>query len=186
MHIVSCIVELNAIAAFMESEFAATYDSLWQNYVYLGLRINPVAHRLLDTSAQAVATEDSESISEALRLGAVLWVIWVKRQCRSYPGTPTAYVSKLSSLLSMHCEWKKTANASDMLTIRLWLLVLCGISSSDATEEATSAMGMLTHEVQQLNGDVCKQVMGRVREMPWIKAFEAPCRDLLNLVTVSR
>ena len=186
MHVLSCIVDLNAIAAFMESEYTATYDSLWQNYVYLGLQINPVAHRLLDTSAQAAATEEYECISEALRLGAVLWIIWVKRRCRSYPGTPTAYVSKLLNLLSRHWEWEKTASASDMLSIRLWLLVLCGLSSSDAIRGATIAMEMLNHEMQQLNGDVRNELMRRVHQMPWMKAFEAPCRNLLDLVTIPR
>lgn len=178
MHVLSCMTDLNAVAALIEFEFAAKGDSLWEDEEYMGLRINPIAHRLLDRPAQAASMVDCELISEALRLGAILWIIWIKRQYRSYPGTSTAYVSRLLSQLSIQHGWRDTSSASDLLSIRLWLLVLCGISSCGTTGEWTTAVDMISREMRQLKGNAWAEVMGRVRQMPWVSVFETRCAEL--------
>lgn len=212
--LLSCLADLNAVAALIEYEFAAKHDGLWEDEEYMGLRINPIAHRLLDggrptlapapAAASTAATVDYEQqqqqrliLEETLRLGAILWIIWIKRRYRSYPSTPTVYVSKLLGLLSTMVRhgWTERETetetsismTSDLLSIRVWLLVLCGISScsSLAAREQTTAVDMLAREMRQLGGDnneAWAKLMVRVRQMPWVDVFEAPCTVLKGLV----
>lgn len=182
MHIVSCVTDLNAIAALIESQFAAKCDGLWIDEVYMGLQINPIVHRLFDRPAQATSMVDCQLISEALRLGAILWIIWIKRQYRSYPGPSTVYVSKLLNLLLEKHGWRGTSSDSDLLSIRLWLLVLCGISSCSTTGERTTAVDMIASAMRQLKGISWVGMMTLVRQMPWVSVFEAPCTELEGLV----
>ncbi|KAL9042948.1 MAG: hypothetical protein Q9214_003635 [Letrouitia sp. 1 TL-2023] len=182
MHIVSCMTDLNAIAALIELQFAAKCDGLWIDEVYTGLRINSIVHRLLDRPVQVTSMADRELILEALRLGAILWIIWIKRQYRSYPGPSTRYVSKLLSLPLVQHGWKGTSSDSDLLSIRLWLLVLCGISSCNTTGQRTTAVDMIARAMRQLKGNSWVEMMTRVRQMPWVSVFEAPCTELEGLV----
>lgn len=182
MHVVSCMTDLNAIATLIELQFAAKCDGPWIDEVYMGLRINPVVHHLLDRPEQATSMADCELISEALRLGAILWIIWMKRQFRSYPGSSTVYVSKLLSLLLVQHGWRGTSSDSDLLSIRLWLLVLCGISSCSNTGEQTTAVGMIARAMRHIEGNSWAGMMTRVRQMPWVNVFEGPCTELEGLV----
>jgi len=177
MHVTSCITDLNAVAALIQSDFVTRGDALWEDVEQVGLRINPLTHRLFDQPGEPAVSTHFTVISKALRLGAIAWIIWMKRRCRSYPGTATAYVSQLLSLLSEQNEWSKTSTNSDFLVLRLWLLVLCGISSSGPAERA-NAVDMIAHEMQQQGLDTWHQVMMRSRQMPWVSVFEAPCVEL--------
>ncbi|KAL9615179.1 MAG: hypothetical protein Q9167_000385 [Letrouitia subvulpina] len=182
MSVVSCMSDLNAIVALVESQLAAKCDGLWIDEVYMGLQINLIVHRLLDRPAQATSMADCELISEALRLGAILWIIWIKRQYRSYPGPSTVYVSKLLSLLSLQHGWRGTSSDPDLLSIRLWLLVLCGISSCGTTKEQTTAVDMIARAMRQLKGNSWIGMMTQIRQMPWVNVFEDPCNELEGLV----
>lgn len=164
-HFMSCLADLNAVAAFIESTQAAKGEIMWKDDESMGLWINPVAHRLLTRAG----TQDS--LSESLRLGAIVWVVWVKRRYRSYPGTSSLHVSRLLKLMSGNA-WK----SSGLVTIRLWLLVLCGIVSS-FVDERSFAVDMLVREARPRDWQ-WPDVMTRVRTMPWIGAFEAPCKEL--------
>ena len=182
INIASSIADLAGMAAVIEAGYATKGQALWSDEVYIGLRINPIAHRLLDKSGQKAAMGGSALLSEALRLAALIWIIWIKRRCRSYPGTPLSYVSKLLTLLSTDYAWRNASSASDLVSIRLWLLVLCGISSSGVTEERTIAANLIAGEMLQSKGDSWTEVMLRVRQMPWISDFEAPCTELEKIV----
>lgn len=125
-HVLSCMLDLNAIAALIHSELAIRGDSLWGESIFLDFRLNPVAHRLLDRSTGTGSSFRSCAISEALRQGVLLWVIWIKRRYHAYPGPPTAIVQKLLSLLAQ-ADWTDVLTDTDLLSVQLWLLVLCGI-----------------------------------------------------------
>jgi hypothetical protein len=176
--IVSCLAELNAVAASIQSIFADKHDDLCKDEELIGLLINPITHRLLDRPAPAPSITDFGLILEALRLGAMIWIIWVKRRFYSYPGMSTGYVSKLMGLLSTPCDHMDSPNLSDLLSIRLWLLVLCGINSSSTSREWAAAVEMIAREMTQLERNTWAEVMARVRQMPWISGFEGPCTEL--------
>lgn len=73
----------------------------------------------------------SDMISEAIRLGSIIWIIEVKRRSRSYPGTARSRVSALLNILSEDTDLESIwSEDSHLQTVHLWLLVLCGIGET--------------------------------------------------------
>ena len=160
----SCIVDLNGVATLVESETKRDLD------LPIQLRLNGIVHRLLDRP------EERNDILEALRVGAILWIVLIKRRYRSYPGTSTIYALKLLNL--MHGLEKSTSGtyrSSALDTYRLWLLVLCGISCGSS--ERKMALQMIVNEMRR--SDIrWSETMTRARQMPWVSIFEVPCTKL--------
>ncbi|KAJ4301645.1 hypothetical protein N0V90_003738 [Kalmusia sp. IMI 367209] len=173
----SCIAELNAVAALIDSELAAKGDDMWKDERFMGLRLNPITHRLLDLPRQDRPMAQPDLLLEALRLGAILWIIWIKRRYRAYPGTCTTYVSRLLDLLSIQQYRNQVSSALDDVSVQLWLLVLCVISSESAGAR-TTAMHAIAWKMRQLGWRTWVDVMIHVRQMPWTDAFEALCAEL--------
>ncbi|KAI1345382.1 hypothetical protein F5Y01DRAFT_300708 [Xylaria sp. FL0043] len=169
-HVLSCMIDLKAIAALIESELAVRGDSLWGESISLGLWLNPVAHRLLDRSAVTGSSFRTSTIAETLRQGALLWVIWIKRMHNAYPGSPTAIVQKLLSLL-MQPDWTNVLTDTNYLSVHLWLLVLCGINY-DGPASSRNPADILALQMQQMEWNNWSEVMMHVCQMPWTHAFD--------------
>ena len=160
----SCIVELNSVAALVEKETERDLD------LSIQLRLNGIVYRLLDSPG------DSSAFSEALRVGALLWIVLIKRRFRSYPGTSTLYAMKLLNLLhGSESSASGTYQSSASNTYRIWLLVLCGISCGSS--ERKVAVQMIVSEMKRLNLG-WSETMTRARQMPWVSIFEVPCTKL--------
>ncbi|KAI1754827.1 hypothetical protein F4782DRAFT_491731 [Xylaria castorea] len=179
-HVLSCMMDLNAIAALIESELAVRGDALWEESMFLGLRVDPVAHRLLYRSTAAGNSSQSNTISEALRLGALLWVVWIKRRYRSYPGSPTTIVQRLLSIQTQP-EWTDVSSDSNMSSIQLWLLVLCGINGNGPAGPKSSVR-MLALRMRQMGWNDWSEVMTHVCQMPWTHAFDSAVVHLAERV----
>ncbi|KAI1311361.1 hypothetical protein F5Y03DRAFT_342770 [Xylaria venustula] len=179
-YVLSCMMDLNAIAALIESELAARGDALWGESMLLGLWLNPVAYRLLDRPTVPASSSQSSVIPEALRLGALLWIIWIKRRHHAYPGSPTAIVQKLLSLL-MEPGWMDFSTETGGLSIQLWLLVLCGIDY-DGPAASPSPADIIVFRMQQLEWNNWSDVMMHVCQMPWVHAFDVAAIHLAQSV----
>ncbi|KAK3297268.1 uncharacterized protein B0H64DRAFT_121764 [Chaetomium fimeti] len=185
-HIPVCVADLSEVALAIESELAVRGDALWDDEIFLGLRINPLAHRLFDRAGPTAGfSSHLHQILESVRIGMIVWIIWVKRMCRSWPGSPMAYVPELLSMLSAETNW--AANTAldaldDMLSVRLWLSVLCGIASCHGSCERETAVKLIAEDVHRLNRKEWGEVMVRVRQMPWINSFETPLAGLRSHV----
>lgn len=181
-HIPVCVATLSELALTIESELAARGNALWDDEIFLGLRINPLAHRLLDRQGRATGfSSDLDQILESIRLGIIVWIIWVKRMCRSWPGSPVAYVPELLEMLSTETNWAPDIGLGaldDMLSVRLWLGVLCGIASCHESRERETAASLIAGDMQRLNRKEWNEVAVRVRQMPWISAFETPLAEV--------
>ncbi|KAI0129903.1 hypothetical protein BJ170DRAFT_618034 [Xylariales sp. AK1849] len=175
LHISSCITDLNAVAALIKAESVIKGDALWTDVVYIELRTNSVVHRLLDCSAYA-GTMPQDAIFEALRLGAILWIICIKRRCGSFLGSPTNYVSTLFDLLSVQLVTRDSPSASDRLAVRSWLLIICGISVCDPVQHQ-SCIDFIASEMGMLKWDWA-QLMMSAHQLPWISDFDASCAHL--------
>ncbi|KAI1270820.1 hypothetical protein F5Y07DRAFT_67561 [Xylaria sp. FL0933] len=169
-HVLSCMIDLKAIAALIESELAVRGDSLWGESISLGLWLNPVAHRLLDGPAVTGSPFGTFTIAETLRQGALLWVIWIKRMHNAYPGSPTAIVQKLLSLL-MQPYWMNVMADTNLLSVQLWALVLCGINY-DGPASSPNAVDILALRMRQMGWTNWSEVMMHVCQMPWTHAFD--------------
>lgn len=180
MSVMSCIDDLNALATLLRFELATKGDAIWDDEERMGFLINPVTHHLLyqqqtrpsDTAARC------DVVSEALRLGAIIWIIRVKRRCRSYPGTAKPRISTLLEILPRTFDAEHVWNSSpDLRTVRLWLLVLCSISEPSEQDRATS-MRMIVSEMKEQEPISWDEFMSCVRLMPWIGIFEPSCAKL--------
>lgn len=178
--VMSCIGDLNALATLLRVELATKGDAIWDDEERMGSLMNPVTHHLLDQQSTRLSepTTRWDVLSEALRLGAIIWIIQVKRRCCSYPGTAKARISTLLKMLSRNFDTVHVWNSSpDLQTVRLWLLVLCSISEPSDQDHASS-MGMIASDMKEQKSASWDEVMSNVRRMPWINIFEPPCAKL--------
>lgn len=180
-----CVAGLSEVAKVIESELAARGNALWNDEIFLGLRINPLAHRLFDRVGQTTFPRFSshlDHILASIRLGVIVWIIWTKRMCRSWPGSPMAYVPELLDMLSVESNWAADAASDDILSVRLWLGILCGISSCRGSPERKTAVRLIAEDMHRLSRKEWSEVMRRVRQMPWISSFETPLAEVRSHV----
>ncbi|SPO01811.1 uncharacterized protein DNG_04484 [Cephalotrichum gorgonifer] len=179
MGVVSGIGDLNELAAQLQFELATKGDAIWDDEEQMGFLVNPVAHHLLNQRppGSSEPMTHCDVISEALRLGAIIWIIRVKRRCRSYPGTAEARISKLLKMLPMEPTTEHGWNSPDLRLVRLWLLVLCSISEP-SEEDLATAMGMIADEMRERSAVLWDEIMSGIRHMPWVDIFEPPCAKL--------
>ncbi|KAK3708745.1 hypothetical protein LTR37_011266 [Vermiconidia calcicola] len=180
MSVMSCIGDLNALATLLQVELATKGIAVWDDQEQMGFLINPVTHHLLDQqpTRSTDPTRRCDIVPEALRLGAILWIIQVKRRCRSYPGTAKARISTLLKMLSSNFDKEHVWNSSpDLRTVRLWLLVLCSISEPSDQDHATS-MRMIASDMKKQRSVSWDEIMSNIRRMPWTDIYEPPCAKL--------
>ncbi|KAL2845525.1 hypothetical protein BJX68DRAFT_269054 [Aspergillus pseudodeflectus] len=175
--ILYCLRDLWGGAAYIQSKGTFHETEPWTDEESIGLRLNPLAHRLLSISPSTEsrpASSHGTAISRALQLGQILFIIIVKRAYRSYPGSPAVYALKLVRLLSDTRVW---AGDAGLPSVRLWLLVLCGISLCGGKEESM-VVDMIGHVMRRWDLDSWKDVTGYVRQMPWVRLFDPLCVNL--------
>lgn len=177
MNVMSCIGDLNALAALVRFELATKGNGIWDNGEQMGFLINPVTHQLLVQPSRSEPVTRWDIISEALRLGAMIWIIRVKRRCRSYPGTAEARISTLLNMLSNRSNAEHVWNSPNLRLVRLWLLVLCSMSEPSDEYLATS-MEMIASEMKEPRSMSWVEIMADIRQMPWVDIFEPPCAKL--------
>ncbi|KAK2481013.1 hypothetical protein H9L39_06652 [Fusarium oxysporum f. sp. albedinis] len=151
--VLACMGDLNALATFLQTEQVTKGDAIWSDEEQMGLLLNPIAHDLLNQQQLEPPKPDTpyEIILESLRLGAIIWIIQVKRRCRSYPGTAQARITTLLRTISNDTEGDIPWNCSaDLQVVRLWLLVLCSVSEPSGQDYST-LMRIIASEMKELN-----------------------------------
>ncbi|KAK0709927.1 hypothetical protein B0T26DRAFT_652587 [Lasiosphaeria miniovina] len=177
MNAASCIGDLNALAALVRFELATRGNATWDDGEQMGFLMNPVTYQLLDQPLRSEPVTRWDIISEALRLGAVIWIIRVKRRCRSYPGTAETRISTLLQMLSSKSNAQHVWNSPNLRLVRLWLLVLCSISEPSDKNLVTS-IEMIASEMKEPRSASWVEIMADIRQMPWVDIFEPPCAEL--------
>ncbi|KAL4884321.1 hypothetical protein BJY04DRAFT_6381 [Aspergillus karnatakaensis] len=176
IEILTCLQSLYAIASYIESDIAVNHHAPWQDEESIGLRLNPLAHRLLSLpplSGSSSAFRGNHTAT-ALQLGQIIWIIWVKRRYRAYPGSPAGYASKLLGLMMV--DELGGGQELEFLPVRLWLLVLCAVSCSE--REKGVAVGMIGDVMSRWGLNSWSAVMSHVTQMPWVSMLDALCTDI--------
>ncbi|KAL9571671.1 hypothetical protein ACKAV7_004313 [Fusarium commune] len=179
--VLACMGDLNALATFLQTEQVTKGDAIWSDEEQLGLLLNPIAHDLLNQQQLEPPLSDTpyEIILGSLRLGAIIWIIQVKRRCRSYPGTAQAHITTLLRTISNDTEADTPWNCSaDLQVVRLWLLVLCS-ASEPSGQDYSALMRIIASEMKELNLVTWSQLISIVQRMPRIYLSEVP--DLSTL-----
>uniref|UniRef100_A0A0D2XCB4 Transcription factor domain-containing protein n=1 Tax=Fusarium oxysporum (strain Fo5176) TaxID=660025 RepID=A0A0D2XCB4_FUSOF len=144
---------LSVIFSDSMTEQVTKGDAIWSDEEQMSLLLNPIAHDLLNQQQLEPPKPDTPYaiILESLRLGAIIWIIQVKRRCRSYPGTAQARITTLLRTISNDTEADIPWNCSaDLQVVRLWLLVLCSVSEPSGQDYST-LMRIIASEMKELN-----------------------------------
>lgn len=177
---ISCIADLNALATVLRVELATNGDAIWDDEERIGFLMNPVTYHLLQQqpAISGRRVQRFDMISEAIRLGSIIWIIEVKRRSRSYPGTARSRVSALLNILSEDTDLESIwSEDSHLQTVHLWLLVLCGIGeTSDQDHEL--ALRMIVGVIKKHRLASWEGIMVDIRRMPWLDIFESRCATL--------
>ena len=165
--------KLHKLAMILKVEMAAKGDAMWLEQERIDSLVNPIAHNLLKAQAGKSSIELTrlDALAEVVRIGAILWLIEVKRCCRSYPGNTKGYVSTLLSKLgdrTMEWLWIET----ELEPVRLWLCMLCSLSEPGGNNLAV-ATRMIAGSVGVVSDERWDEIMAGVRKMPWLDVFEA-------------
>lgn len=170
--------ELYALSAAIESEWIIQGDDLWTDELFLGLRVNPIAHRLLDAVPNIHGAPQDYSIITAIGLGAILFIIAVKQKSSAYPGSLTAsYWSTLLDLIGNMSADPATPMVPALSSLTLWLLVLYAMTVP-APDDQDPAIRLIARSMWEHDIWSWDIVMQKVRSMPWISGFEKSCARL--------
>ncbi|KAF4955651.1 hypothetical protein FSARC_11799 [Fusarium sarcochroum] len=178
--VMSCMGDLNALAILLQVELATRGDAIWDDEEQISFLINPVTHQLLDQQPvrSSGPTTRCELLSEALRLGAIIWIIRVKQKCHSYPGAARTRISTLLEILSSNLNMEDVWNTSpDIQTVRFWLLVLCSISEP-SDQDCAISMRLIASDMKKRRLISWDDIMSDIRQMPWIDVYELQCAEL--------
>ncbi|KAL6862107.1 hypothetical protein J3F83DRAFT_746727 [Trichoderma novae-zelandiae] len=183
--VVSALRDIGSLADVIQSKLNTWGEDLWKEEIFLGARLNPIAYRLLDSPPHPHASMGLPCcFTEALRLGALLWILGVKQKAQAFPGSPALYVSRLSPLLQGQSIKSLVSTTPYFIPFQLWLLFLCATMSEHPSERLASL-----ETVAQLMTEYdweWEQVMEHVKQLPWISGFEAHVPSLSAEVELLR
>ncbi|KAF5607886.1 uncharacterized protein FSUBG_4988 [Fusarium subglutinans] len=174
--VLSCMGDLTALATFLQTEQVTKGDAIWSDEEQMALLLNPIAHDLLNQQYLESTQSGTpfEIILESIRLGAIIWIIQVKRRCRSYPGTAQTHITTLLGIMSNDAEAYTTGKRSaDLQIVHLWLLVLCSVSEPSGQDYST-LMRLMASKMKELNLLTWSQLASFIQRMPWIYLSKVP------------
>lgn len=174
LSIVVCIGELNAVATITRNDAANSDSVIWNEEEETSFSINRLTHHLLQTRPLSASVTASDTIAEALRLGALIFIIHIKRKCRSYPSDAEEQISKLLKMLANETfmDGMSIWGNHDLRLVRIWLFVLCSVCEPNSTDMAI-AMEMLHSDFAGMeHTSWTETTMAEIRQMPWLDSFE--------------
>lgn len=179
LSVVACIGELSAIAALIRNDTATSDSAVWSEEGNLSSSINQLTHNLLRQRPLCVPLTAPEITAEALRLGALVLIIYIKRKCRSYPSNAEERISTLLKLLAYRRDANGTTiwDTFHLRLVRSWLLVLCNVCEPNSTNMAIST-AMIASDFAGMGHILWTETMAAVREMPWLDSFEPLLAEL--------
>ncbi|KAL7787048.1 hypothetical protein V8C37DRAFT_391267 [Trichoderma ceciliae] len=170
LDIVSALQDIWSVSETIQSKLAAWGDDLFKEEIYLGTRLNPIAYRLLDSPPHPHPDMPC-SFLEALRLGALLWILGVKQKAQAYPGSPASYVIRLLLLLQSQCIESLVSASPYFIPFHLWLLFLCATMAVTSGERA-AALRILARMMDEYGWE-WEEMTANMRQLSWISEFEA-------------
>lgn len=157
------------VAGRIETESLKRSGAVWEDGLWLGSQVNPIAHRLLSTQGNSHEAW-LYPISSTIYLGVALFIIIIRQRTQGCPAATTSYISKAIQVL-VYSTPSTTEMPSILLTLRLWLLLLCTVPYSDAA--LLSRIRDLVMETRQTFKLSWEDVLERTRLLPWINRFES-------------
>ncbi|TRX91137.1 hypothetical protein FHL15_007925 [Xylaria flabelliformis] len=159
--------DLKKLTAWLETQSAMPgieIDSL-----SISLFLDPIAHRALSDPA-AMMSMTSPSLAKACTLAALVIIISLKRKYDSFPGALPTYPNTITDALR-----DSEIDGSRFLTLRLWLLVIAGILTTEQNERQR-VQAKLVAEMRAAGLRKWRGVTERISLMPWFESlWEEEC-----------
>lgn len=157
--------DLKTLTAVIDSQASIRGNQIWQDEMFIGLRLNPIAHRLLSIPSTVAVDNPQSPLGEAFRLAALCFVIAIKRRCNSYPGSMPQHAAVILKALK-----DIRAATPEFLTLRLWILVLCGVVTSDWAQRQ-AVISAIIDVMLNASLESWDAVMAHVKVLPWIDSL---------------
>ncbi|KAI0380713.1 hypothetical protein F5Y04DRAFT_96652 [Hypomontagnella monticulosa] len=160
--VVDVYQDLKRLAAWFETQSAML--EIERDTLSVSLFLDPIAHRALSDCAPIISTTSSP-LTKACALAALVIIISLRRKYGSYPGTLPSYPITITDALG-----DSEIDGPEFLTLRLWLLIIAGISTTEQNERQ-SAQGCLVTEMRAAGLQSWTEVTERISPMPWFKGL---------------
>ncbi|KAI8623465.1 hypothetical protein F5Y19DRAFT_372336 [Xylariaceae sp. FL1651] len=159
--------DLKWLAAWLETQSAM--PGIERDSLSVSLFLDPIAHRVLSDVAP-IMYMNSSPLEKACALAALVIVISLRRKYNSFPGALPSYPITITDALR-----DSEINGPEFLMLRLWLLTIAGISTTDWNERK-SAQVRLVAEMRAAGLRNWRGVTERISSMPWFeKLWEEEC-----------
>ncbi|KAH9894653.1 hypothetical protein F4778DRAFT_283842 [Xylariomycetidae sp. FL2044] len=162
--------DLKRLAAWLENQSAT--PGLERDSLSVSLFLDPIAHRALRECAP-IMTMDASHLAKAFSLAAMMIIISLRRKYDSFPGAVPTYPITITDALE-----DAGMNEPEFLILRLWLLTIAGILTTDWIERH-NAQVRLVAEMRSAALRSWGAVMERISLMPWFgRLWEEECTTL--------
>lgn len=173
--------DLKRLAAWFENQSAV--PGIGRDSLSVSLFLDPIAHRALSDFAPMMSIASSP-LTKACALAALVIIISLRRKHDSFPGALPPYPRTITDALK-----DSDTDGPEFLTLRLWLLTISGISTTERNERQ-GAKVRLVAEMRAAGLQNWKGVTERISVMPWFKGlWEEECmllgKDVMSMIHLS-
>lgn len=159
--------DLKRLATWLETQSAM--PGIERDSLSVSLFLDPIAHCALSDFAPVISITSS-SLAKACALAALVVIISLKRKYDSLPGALPSYPTTILDALR-----DSEMDGPKFLMLRLWLLTIAGISTTEQNERQSAQMRLVT-EMRAAGLQNWRSVTERISPMPWFKGlWEAEC-----------
>ncbi|TGJ81323.1 hypothetical protein E0Z10_g7435 [Xylaria hypoxylon] len=159
--------DLKRLAAWLETQSAM--PDIERDSLSVSLFLDPIAHRALSDSAP-IMSMTSSPLAKACALAALVIIISLRRKYDSFPGALPSYPITITDALR-----DSDMDGPKFLTLRLWLLTIAGISTTEQNERQGAQMRLVA-EMRAAGLRNWRGVTERISHMPWFeRLWEEEC-----------
>lgn len=169
--------DLKKLAAWLETQSAM--PGIERDSLSVSLFLDPIAHRALSDVAPIMSMA-SPPLAKACALAALMIIISVKCKYDSFPGVLPSYPITVTGVLR-----DPGVGGPRFLTLRLWLLAVAGIVTSEGNERQY-AQEKLVAEMRASGLSNWEGVTERISSLPWFEKLWEEESMLLGEDVMSR
>ncbi|KAI1426297.1 hypothetical protein F5Y12DRAFT_290752 [Xylaria sp. FL1777] len=153
--------DLKRLAAWLETQSAM--PGIERDSLSVSLFLDPIAHRALSDSALIMSM--TSPLAKACALAALVIIISLRRIHDTFPGALPSYPITIIDALK-----DSEMDGLNFLTLRLWLLIIAGISTTERNERQ-EAQVRLVAEMRAVGLRNWRSVTERISPMPWFESL---------------
>ncbi|RYC65924.1 hypothetical protein CHU98_g332 [Xylaria longipes] len=158
--------DLKRLAAWLGTQ--SVMPGIERDSLSVSLFLDPIAHRALSDSAPIMSM--TSALAKACALAALMIIISLRRKYDSFPGALPPYPITITDALR-----DSEMAGSKLLTLRLWLLTIAGILTTERNERQ-GAQVRLVAEMRAAGLRNWRGVTERISPMPWFETlWEEEC-----------